>query len=196
MISMLSPNWHRSSRGHLLTRSLSVLLPVHNAQATLEADIGRMLDVLPELTHDFHLMILDDGSTDATCEVAHELTTRFPQVKYHRHSRRRGVEAAIRDGLDRTQSPVVLAHNGRSRIDAAEVLRVWPGHAPVDAIKRPSSFWLLRRDAGETTGPFRGIHRIGHRIEPQHPRQTTAMAPAAIRRPTFLSRFKNLALGE
>lgn len=59
-----------SSRGRLLTRTLSVLLPVHNAQATLEADIGQMLDVLPELTHDFHLMILDDGSTDATCEVA------------------------------------------------------------------------------------------------------------------------------
>jgi glycosyltransferase involved in cell wall biosynthesis len=178
-----------------LTRSLSVLLPVHNAQATLEADVGQMLDVLPELTHDFHLMILDDGSTDATCEVAEELTTRFPQVKYHRHSRRRGAEAAIRDGLARTQSPVVLAHNGQSRIDVGEVLRVWPGHSK-SVMSRPSSFQILRRDAGEPIGPFRGVHRIGHRIEPRHHAESIATQPSKKRRPNFLSRIKNFALGE
>jgi hypothetical protein len=191
MIWMLSPQSHPSLRGRLLTRSFSVLLPVHNAQATLEADVGHMLDVLPELTHDFHLMILDDGSTDATCEVAQELITRFPQVKYHRHSRRRGADAAIRDGLARTKSPVVLAHNGQTRIDAAEVLRVWPGHSRVAAASRPSSFQILRRDAGEQIGPFRGVHRI----EPRH--QTESSAPLAIiGRASFLRRLKSFALGE
>ena len=173
-----------------MTRSLSVLLPVHNAQATLEADVGQMLDVLPELTHDFHLMILDDGSTDATFEVAQELTTRFPQVKYHRHSRRRGAEAAIRDGLAHTQSPIVLAHNGQTRIDPAEVLRVWPGYSKATTSPR-SSFQLLRRDAGQPIGPFRGIHRI----EPRH-QSESALPPVANRRPTFLSRLKTFALGE
>ena len=181
-----------SSRGRLLTRTLSVLLPVHNAQATLEADIGQMLDVLPELTHDFHLMILDDGSTDATCEVAQELTTRFPQVKYHRHSRCRGADAAIRDGLARTQSPVVLAHNGQPRIDAAEVLRVWRGHVKQSAATRPSNFHVLRRGVGEPMGPFRGVHRI----EPRHQIESPTTLSAGKRRPNFLSRLKNFALGE
>src|SRR5690348_8732691 len=91
-----------------LTRTLSVLLPVHNAQATLQTDVGEMLDLLPDLAHDFDLLIIDDGSTDATCEVAEELAKQFPQVKFVRHSRRRGIKAALNDGLARTQSRIVL----------------------------------------------------------------------------------------
>jgi glycosyltransferase involved in cell wall biosynthesis len=176
-----------------LTRSLSVLLPVHNAQSTLEADVGQMLDLLPELTHDFDLVIIDDGSTDATCEVAHELATQFPQVKYHRHSRRRGADIVIRESLTRTQSQVVLAHNGQPRIDAGEVLRAWHGQPaavrPIDA----GNFQILRRDAGQSTGPFRAIHRV----EPHNAADSAGKARSVLsRRPNFLSRIKDFALGE
>jgi glycosyltransferase involved in cell wall biosynthesis len=176
-----------------LNRSLSVLLPVHNAQATLGADVGRMLDLLPELTHDFDLVIIDDGSTDATCEVAHDLATQFPQVKYHRHSRRRGADVVIRDGLTRTQSPVVLAHNGQPRIDAAEVLRVWHGQPSADRRAGPGNFQIIRRDAAQSDGPFRSIRRI----ELQHATDSAGKKPpASSRRPNFLSRLKDFALGE
>jgi hypothetical protein len=176
-----------------LNRSLSILLPVHNVQATLEADVGRMLDVVPELTHDFDLVIIDDGSTDATCEVAHELATQFPQVKYHRHSRRRGADAAIRDGLARTQSPVVLAHNGQPRIDAAEVLRIWHREPSAARPAETSDFQLLRRDAGQSSGTFRAVHRI----EPHHTADSASKTPPiSSRRPNFMSRLKDFALGE
>src|ERR1700736_2066596 len=39
----------RARRMTLLHGSLSILLPVHNAQASLGGSISRMLDVLPEL---------------------------------------------------------------------------------------------------------------------------------------------------
>jgi hypothetical protein len=152
-----------------------------------------MLDLLPELTHDFDLVIIDDGSTDATCEVAHDLATQFPQVKYHRHSRRRGADAVIRDGLTRTKSPVVLAHNGQPRIDAAEVLRVWHGQPSADRRAESSNFQIIRRDAAQPDGPFRSIRRI----ELQHPADAASkITSASSRRPNFLSRLKHFALGE
>ncbi len=154
-----------------MTRSLSVLLPVHNAQATLQADVGQMLDLLPDLSHDFDLLIIDDGSTDATCEVAEELVKQFPQVKFVRHARRRGIKAALDDGLARTRSHVVLGHDGQSRIDPAGIVRVWHGGGRPLASSAPStssgqatslggSFYLLRRDVAESAGVFRSIGRI------------------------------------
>jgi len=198
-----------------LNRSLSVLLPVHNAQATLQADVGRMLDVLPELTGDFDLLIIDDGSTDATSEVAHELATQFPQVRLHRRSRRRGVEAAIRDGLAQTRSPVVMAHNGQSRIDPTEAMRVWTRGRSLLEPERSrladrkfraglsrrnsaggepaGSFRILRCDPAAALGPFRAISRI----EPQAAAASKSSPGSnASRRPNFLSRLKDFALGE
>ncbi|HEV2969935.1 MAG TPA: glycosyltransferase [Pirellulales bacterium] len=187
-----------------MNRSLSVLLPVHNAQATLGTDVGRMLDLLPDLTHQFDLLIIDDGSTDATCEVADELATQYPQVKLLRSERRRGVEAALREGLARTESHVVLAHNGQPRIDTAEIARLWHREDQVahrmpefsDATARQvtmSSFHLLRRDAGQPAGPFRSVRRI----EPQHAdNPAAAQSPPSSRRPNFLRRLKDFALGE
>src|SRR5580700_8422127 len=95
-----------------VTPPLSVLMPVHNVQATLAVDAAKLLDTLPELTAWFDLLIIDDGSTDATCEVAEELVTIYPQVRLVRHAVRRGVEGSWRVGLGRTDAPIVLGHNG------------------------------------------------------------------------------------
>lgn len=195
-----------------MTRSLSVLLPVHNAQATLQADVGQMLDLLPDLSHDFDLLIIDDGSTDATCEVAEELAKQFPQVKLVRHSRRRGIKAALNDGLARTRSHIVLGHDGQSRIDPAGIVRVWhgggrplastapstsSGQAPSTSSGQPTSlggsFYLLRRDVAESAGVFRSVGRIERSAAAG---STLPQARKAARRPNFLRRLKDFAAGE
>jgi Glycosyl transferase family 2 len=198
------PSAFNDPKDYPLNRSLSVLLPVHNAQATLESDVGRMLDLLPDLTHQFDVLIIDDGSTDATCEVADELATQYPQVKLLHRPRRRGVEAALSDGLARTESHVVLAHDGQPRIDTAEIVRLWHREAQFDrqmpeisaATSKQgatSSFHLLRRDAGQPAEPFRSVRRI----EPQHAGSpAAAQSPSSSRRPNFLRRLRDFALGE
>jgi glycosyltransferase involved in cell wall biosynthesis len=89
-------------------RSLSVLLPVKDAQATLNEDVHAILDTIADSDARFELLIIDDGSTDATSEVAHELARHYPQVRMVRHGTPRGREAAIRTGLERSRGEIVM----------------------------------------------------------------------------------------
>jgi len=93
-------------------RSLSVLLPVKDAQSTLNDSVAEILDVASDSGGRFEVLIIDDGSSDATNEVAHEITRHYPQVRLVRHEMPLGREAAIRTGLERSRGEVVVLRDG------------------------------------------------------------------------------------
>ncbi len=108
-----------------MDRSLSVLLPVRNVESTLAQTVQELLDVLPELTRHFELVIVDDGSQDATIEVADELAMRYPQIRVVRHGEPRGRAAAIETALQRSCGEVVFLRDDGCRLAIDEALRLW-----------------------------------------------------------------------
>ena len=59
----------------MLNKSLTIVLPVHNAESRLRKNVSELLELASELTAKFGVLIIDDGSTDATFEVAEELAS-------------------------------------------------------------------------------------------------------------------------
>ena len=108
-----------------MERSLSVLLPIRNAQSTLAGSVGELLDVLPDLTKRFEVLIIDDGSNDATIEVADELAAAYPQVRVIRHGERRGRVAAILTGLQRSHGDVVFLQDEGCGLATDDIGRLW-----------------------------------------------------------------------
>jgi glycosyltransferase involved in cell wall biosynthesis len=124
-----------------VSRSLSVLLPVKNAQATLSGAVHEILDVMTDSGDRFEVLIIDDGSTDATSEVAHDLTRHYPQIRLLRHGISRGRDAAIRTGLERSQGEVIMLRDDQSGFSILER----PTRAPSHVSSRPARPNYLNR---------------------------------------------------
>ncbi len=76
--------------------AVSVIVPAYNAAGLLEATIT---DLLRQTLPDIEIVVVDDGSTDATAEVAAELAAAHPQVRSFSLPENRGVAAAREHGV-------------------------------------------------------------------------------------------------
>ena len=100
-----------------MNESISVIMPVRNAQLTLARQVSRFLEVLSDISSQFELLIVDDASTDSTEEVAHELTQTYPQIQFIRHPKQLGTRAAVRSGMNQASANIVLVEGESASYD-------------------------------------------------------------------------------
>lgn len=88
--------------------SLSCIIPCLNEQDNLNALLPELLAMLQAQGCAYEILVVDDGSTDATPEVMRHWTTLHPEVVYLRLSRNFGKEAALTAGLEAARGQVVV----------------------------------------------------------------------------------------
>jgi len=89
--------------------SLTVLVPVYNEEAVIGEFYRRTVDVCETLEGTrFELLFVDDGSSDRSIELVHDLIQDDPRVSLLRLSRNFGKEAALTAGLDHVDSDAVI----------------------------------------------------------------------------------------
>ncbi len=83
-----------ASERKLQKTRIRVVLPAFNEEQSLLQLIPRIAQTLSETPWDYDILIVDDGSSDGTVEVARELQAEFP-VQVVCHEVNRGLGAAI-----------------------------------------------------------------------------------------------------
>ncbi|HEY2917003.1 MAG TPA: glycosyltransferase family 2 protein [Candidatus Limnocylindrales bacterium] len=78
---------------------LSYFFPAHNEEANLPGLVAEALEALPALAEQFEIVIVDDGSSDATPRMADELAAAHPEVRAVHHATNLGYGAALRTGF-------------------------------------------------------------------------------------------------
>jgi hypothetical protein len=115
----------RQSGDTVVNKSLTIVLPVHNGESKLRSCVREILEVASDMTSAFGILIVDDGSTDATFEVAEELSARYPQVSVRRHRYHRGLGPTIEYVQRHVRSDAVMVHDGVTPIDANQMRKEW-----------------------------------------------------------------------
>jgi dolichyl-phosphate beta-glucosyltransferase len=83
-----------------LIRSISIVVPAYNEQARLPATIRRILNYLSRSEWVFHeIVIVDDGSTDGTLEIASAFARQHSNVRVLQNPGNRGKGYSVRHGM-------------------------------------------------------------------------------------------------
>lgn len=104
--------------------AVTIVLPVHNAQRTLRSSLLGLMELAETTGRRIQVAVVDDGSTDATYEIACELASEFPQLQVLRQPYQRGLGAALEQVRSRLGVTDVVAHSGIGEINHQELARL------------------------------------------------------------------------
>jgi glycosyltransferase involved in cell wall biosynthesis len=140
---------------------VSVVVPIFNEEATLDALVARLEQALGGAGLDYEVLFVNDGSRDRSTEMLRAHHARNPRLKCIMLSRNFGHQVAVTCGLDHAQGDAVVVMDGDLQ-DPPEVLpgmiaRWRDGFDVVYAVRRRRKegwvkvaaykvfYWLLRR---------------------------------------------------
>lgn len=159
---------------------LSVVLPVYDESEGLVTLLSELVALLSGQLSSFELIVVDDGSADATQAVLRAVQQRHPRViRVARHLRNRGNGAALRTGIRLAKGEIVITMDSDGQHDPADIPRLLGQIPPFDLVigartrsyrgpwlrRLANSFynrfasWLTRRKIEDLTSGLRAMRR-------------------------------------
>ncbi|HVE58195.1 MAG TPA: glycosyltransferase family 2 protein [Pyrinomonadaceae bacterium] len=112
---------------NILSRpGISVFFPAYNDAQSIEKLVENALAVLPGLTDDYEVIVINDGSTDNTQDVLDQLQAKHPEVRIVEHETNKGYGAALRSGFNAASKDLVFYTDGDGQYDVRELLKLFP----------------------------------------------------------------------
>ncbi len=103
---------------------LSLVIPCYNEEESIPALLPRLDDALKTLEaagHTVEVIIVDDGSRDATPKLLREATAGRPQLRVIRFARNFGQTAAMAAGFDAARGDVIVPLDADLQNDPADI---------------------------------------------------------------------------
>ena len=124
--------------------SISVFFPAYNDEGSIERMVRDALVVLPTLTDDYEVIVVNDGSRDTTSSVLDEMAAKLSFVKVIHHQINQGYGAALRTGFRHAAKDLIFYTDGDGQYDARELAALVPLLTPdVDIV---NGYKLKRAD--------------------------------------------------
>ncbi|MHB8420745.1 MAG: dolichyl-phosphate beta-glucosyltransferase [Myxococcales bacterium] len=82
-----------------IDRQLSIVVPAFNEEGRIAPTLGKLVDYGKQRLAGFEILVVDDGSSDRTCQVVEGLAREEPALRLVRLPSNRGKGAAVRRGM-------------------------------------------------------------------------------------------------
>jgi len=143
---------------------LSWFFPAHNEEANLEPLVAEALGTLPTLAERFEIIVVDDGSRDATPTIADRLAAEHPDiVRVVHHPTNLGYGAALRSGFRAARFAAVAFTDGDRQFQVADLGRLAERLAGADHPDVVAGFRIKRADPLVRT-VYARLYKLANRI--------------------------------
>lgn len=102
-------------------RSMSVIFPALNEEKNIKRTVEAAVRVLPKVAASWEIMIVDDGSSDATTAICGDLKARYREVEVIRHEQNRGYGAALKSGIMAAKHDLIFFSDSDGQFDLDEL---------------------------------------------------------------------------
>jgi glycosyltransferase involved in cell wall biosynthesis len=103
---------------------LTFFFPAYNEEENVEATVERALaDIGPLVDGSIEVLVVDDGSTDRTPQLADALAAANPAVRVH-HQPNRGYGGALKAGFANARGELICFSDGDLQFDLKEMSRL------------------------------------------------------------------------
>ena len=121
---------------------LSLVIPAHNEEANLPGVLGAALPVLRALADDFEVVLVDDGSQDATVRVSREaMGPDRERLRVVSHAHKSGYGVTVADGLRAASGNWVAFVDGDGQFDPRDLRLLAARAAAADMV----TGWRIHR---------------------------------------------------
>jgi glycosyltransferase involved in cell wall biosynthesis len=126
-----------------LLSGVTLIMPAHNESDNLKWFLPHCHEVLPRVAARHNVIVVDDGSTDDTGDVAREMGRKLGmEVKVIRHEHKSGVGLALGDGLRAADLEYAAIVDADGQLDPADLTMLVPLLKDADLV----GGWRLNRE--------------------------------------------------
>lgn len=106
--------------------SITAFFPAYNDGGTIASMVVGVYKTLEELTDDFEVVVVENGSTDYTVEVLEELAERYEKLRILTHREPLGYGGALRVGFASATKELIFYTDGDAQYDPRELRQLLP----------------------------------------------------------------------
>jgi glycosyltransferase involved in cell wall biosynthesis len=143
---------------------LSYFFPAHNEEANVGELVAEALESLPLLAEEFEIIVVDDGSRDATGAIADELVAAHPGVvRAVHHPTNLGYGAALLSGFRAARHDLVALTDGDRQFRVADIGLLTARLAEADRPDAVVGYRIKRADPPIRT-IYARLYRFANRV--------------------------------
>lgn len=106
-----------------MINNLSVFFPCINEEGNIENTVSKAEQVLKKLKIKYEIIIVDDGSKDATGSIAERLAKTNPNIRVIHHPKNLGYGEALKSGFYNAKYDTIVYTDGDGQFDFSEVTK-------------------------------------------------------------------------
>jgi glycosyltransferase involved in cell wall biosynthesis len=118
----------------LTQHSLSVVMPAHNEEVAIAGTLRDVIGELSACVRDFEVIVVNDGSKDATRSIVEEAAELDPRIRLINHDTNQGYGAALVSGFEAVTKELVFFMDSDGQFDIHDLERFFAYIDKYDAV--------------------------------------------------------------